>query len=125
MNKLKEMAEEFEVSVPAMLGYVRRNLEEINSDGNHAYKHRGDWQFDEVAVERIKRLREASKAELWSNKVKLRKLTKEQELDLNEMKSVVSKLENKVKKLEKQVQELQETTISKSVVKKMLEEFLE
>ena len=111
---LSEVAEKFEVSVPAMLGYVRRNLDEINSDGQHAYKYKGDWQFDEVAIERIAKMREAKKAELWSNKVKLQKLTQAQKLDFENLQNDCGRMEEKVSALETQLKNFQNVVVLKS-----------
>ena len=107
MMTLSGVAEKFEISVPAMLGYVRRNLDEINFDGQHAYKYKGDWQFDEVAIERITKMREAKKAELWGNKVKLQKLTKAQKLNLENLQSAFLEMQEKVSTLETQLKNLQ------------------
>ena len=114
MMTLSEVAKQFEVSVPAMLGYVRRNLDEINSDGQHAYKYKGDWQFDEVAVERITKMREAKKAELWSNKVKLQKLTQAQKLDFENLQNDCGRMEEKISALETQLKNLQNVVVLKS-----------
>ena len=116
MMTLSEVAEKFEVSVPAMLGYVRRNLDEINSDGQHAYKHKGDWQFDEVAVERITKMREAKKAELWGNKVKLQKLTQAQKLDFENLQNDCGRMEEKISVLETQLKNLQAAVAQKSTL---------
>ena len=116
MMTLSEVAEKFEVSVPAMLGYVRRNLDEINSDGQHAYKYKGDWQFDEVAVERITKMREAKKAELWGNKVKLQKLTQAQKLDFENLQNDCGRMEEKISVLETQLKNLQAAEAQKSTL---------
>ena len=40
-----------------MVDYVKRHLDEINEGGEHARLARGCWQFDEIAVKRLEKLR--------------------------------------------------------------------
>ncbi len=57
MATMQEMCEHFRIKNSAMVDYVKRHLSEINSDGEHARIARGCWQFDEIAVKRLEKLR--------------------------------------------------------------------
>ena len=37
--------------------YVKKHLDEINVDGEHAIVHRGKWHFDEIAIARLEQMR--------------------------------------------------------------------
>lgn len=57
MATMKEIAGHFNVSIQTMTEYVKRHLDEINTDGPHAAMHGGKWMFDTVAIERMEELR--------------------------------------------------------------------
>lgn len=57
MATLQEMCDHFRVKKSAMIDYVKRHLDEINEGGEHARLARGCWQFDEIAVKRLEKLR--------------------------------------------------------------------
>ena len=54
---LQEMCDHFRVKKSAMVDYVKRHIDEINEGGEHARLARGCWQFDEIAVKRLEKLR--------------------------------------------------------------------
>ena len=54
---LQEMCDHFRVKKSAMVNYVKRHIDEINEGGEHARLARGCWQFDEIAVKRLEKLR--------------------------------------------------------------------
>lgn len=55
---IKELQEICNVKTPqVMLQFVKSNLESINKDGIHAEKAGKSWAFDDIAVKRIKELR--------------------------------------------------------------------
>ena len=54
---LQEMCDHFRVKKSAMGDYVKRHIDEINEGGEHARLARGCWQFDEIAVKRLEKLR--------------------------------------------------------------------
>jgi len=57
MATLKDTAVHFGVSVQAIADYVKKHLEEINVDGEHAVLHRGKWHFDDIAIARLEQMR--------------------------------------------------------------------
>lgn len=57
MATMQEMCEHFRIKKSAMVDYVKRHLDEINEGGEHARLARGCWQFDEIAVKRLEKLR--------------------------------------------------------------------
>ena len=57
MASLKDTALHFGVSVQAISDYVKKHLDEINSDGVHAALHRGKWHFDNIAISRLEQMR--------------------------------------------------------------------
>lgn len=54
---MQEVAKHFNVSIQGMTDYVKKHLEEINSDGEHAAIRAGKWMFDESAVKRLEEMR--------------------------------------------------------------------
>ena len=76
MRSLKETAESFGVSGQALLEYVKKHLDELNNEGEHVFQTRsGKWQFDEVAISRLIKLRKEMKTSpigsLSSDKIKV------------------------------------------------------
>lgn len=57
MATLKDTALHFGVSIQAISDYVKKHLEEINVDGEHAVLHRGKWHFDDIAIARLEQMR--------------------------------------------------------------------
>ena len=57
MATLKDTATHFGVSVQAISDYVKKHLEEINVDGEHAVIHKGKWHFDDIAIARLEEMR--------------------------------------------------------------------
>ena len=57
MASLKDTATHFGISVQAISDYVKKHLDEINFDGEHAVLHRGKWHFDDTAITRLEKMR--------------------------------------------------------------------
>lgn len=57
MATLKETAKYFGISFQALAEYVKKYLDEINVDGQHAFIRKGKWHFDEVAIQRLTAMR--------------------------------------------------------------------
>lgn len=54
---MQEIAKHFNVSIQGMTDYVKKHLQEINADGEHASIKAGKWMFDESAVKRLEEMR--------------------------------------------------------------------
>lgn len=57
MATMKEISGHFGVTVQTMTEYVKKHLDVLNKDGEHAAMKAGRWVFDAVAVERLEDLR--------------------------------------------------------------------
>lgn len=57
MATMQEIAKHFNVSIQGMTDYVKKHLDEINVDGEHASIKAGKWMFDESAVRRLEEMR--------------------------------------------------------------------
>lgn len=57
MATMQEIAKHFNVSIQGMTDYVKKHLQEINVDGEHASIKAGKWMFDEFAVRRLEEMR--------------------------------------------------------------------
>ena len=54
---MQEVAKHFNITIQGMTDFVKKHLEEINSDGEHAAIRAGKWTFDESAVKKLEEMR--------------------------------------------------------------------
>lgn len=54
---MQDLCGRYRVGTSAMADYIKRHIDEINRDGDHARLARGCWLFDETAVQRLDELR--------------------------------------------------------------------
>lgn len=57
MATIQDLCGRYRVGTSAMTDYVKRHIDAINCDGDHARLARGQWSFDELAVQRLDSLR--------------------------------------------------------------------
>ena len=58
MQNIKELMKRYSISRQGIMSFVDRHLDKINADGEeHAKQTVDGWQFDEVAVQKIDKLR--------------------------------------------------------------------
>ena len=71
---IKELANRYKITIQGMGKFVRKNLNKINEDDEHAQNTKNGWIFDEEAVHIIDRLREVDRVaiieEIESEKIK-------------------------------------------------------
>ena len=54
---IKELSRRYGLSEQAMRKYLRNNLSELNSDGEHVKRTRQGWKVDSLGVERLDKMR--------------------------------------------------------------------
>lgn len=99
MATLKDTADHFGVSVQAISDYVKKHLEEINSDGEHAVLHRGKWHFDDIAIARLEQMRGYNDG----NGVPLTRSP----ATVEEFRTIIAKLQNEIADLNSRVERLE------------------
>lgn len=99
MASLKDTAYHFGVSVQAISDYVKKHLDEINSDGEHAVLHRGKWHFDDTAIARLEKMR----GYLDGNGVPLTRVP----ATVEEFRAIIAKLQNEIADLNARVEQLE------------------
>lgn len=52
-----DLMDRYNLTRQAVLQYLAKHLDEVNTDGAHAYKIKGDWQLDATALERLDKSR--------------------------------------------------------------------
>ena len=71
---IKELANRYKITIQGMGKFVRKNLNKINKDDEHAKNTKNGWIFDEEAVHIIDSLREVDRVaiieEIESEKIK-------------------------------------------------------
>lgn len=54
---ITDLMDRYNLTRQAVLQYLAKHLDEVNTDGAHAYKIKGDWQLDEIALQRLDKSR--------------------------------------------------------------------
>lgn len=54
---IKELSRRYGLTEQAMRKYLRNNLSELNSDGEHVKRTRQGWKVDSIGVERLDKMR--------------------------------------------------------------------
>lgn len=54
---ITDLMDRYNLTRQAVLQYLAKHLDEVNTDGAHAYKIKGDWQLDATALERLDKSR--------------------------------------------------------------------
>lgn len=54
---ITDLMERYNLTRQAVLQYLAKHLDEVNTDGAHAYKIKGDWQLNATALERLDKSR--------------------------------------------------------------------
>ena len=98
MVGLKGVAEYFGVTLPNISIYVKKHLDEINSDGQHAFIHKGKWHFDDIAIARLEKLR--------SNLPIENKLVSKTSSEINNLREEVQKVSSRIDNLESSLAKL-------------------
>lgn len=99
MATLKDTAQHFGVSVQAISDYVKKHLNKINVDGEHAVMHRGKWHFDDIAIARLEEMRGYNDG----NGVPLTQMP----ATVEEFRTIISRLQSEVENLNARVTQLE------------------
>lgn len=57
MNEIKNLTARYGLSEQGLRKFIREHLSELNSDGEHVKRVGRSWQLDDVAIERLDKLR--------------------------------------------------------------------
>lgn len=110
---IKELANRYKITIQGMGKFVRKNLNKINKDSEHAKNTKNGWIFDEEAAHIIDSLREVDRVaiieEIESEKIK------ELEQEIDSLKNMLMMTQSQLIESQKETNLLQKELLQSKV----------